>query len=1210
MNQLALAPQQTQTRPYSAPQPSLPERRLLEHLLLLGWLLALAFSTNLSPAQLHGAEPSAPTPASAAVNDYQRRLKPLLRERCYACHAGLKQEAGLRLDTAELIRQGGTDGAIVRSDNLPASKLLERVRSTDLTHRMPPEGMPLSGEQIALLERWIAAGAPGPVDERAERDPREHWSFRPPQRSPLPDLQHPDWARNEIDRFIGEQLERNGLAPRREAAPEVWLRRVTLDLTGLPPTLEQTRDFLADKRPDAYERLVDRLLNSPLYGERWARHWMDVWRYSDWFGRRMVPDVWNSAPQIWRWRDWIVNSLNQDLGYDQMVQAMLAADEIFPTDDQHWPATGFLIRNWYALNPNQWMRDNVEHTAKAFLGLTFQCAHCHDHKYDPIAQQDYFRFRAFFEPLAVRQDRVVGEPDPGLFQEYEYSTLRKIIRQGMVRVYDKNLDAPTWFYTGGDERNRVKDKGAIAPGLPAVLTAQPLAITPLDLPSTGWYPGLRPAVIDTEISSLDAAVKQAEGQVAESRQSAADAITAARAACATADANWQKAIHERRAAGQLTALTGHQSLCLRASTGRRVLANSLRGLTALPAGTTLTFQLRIITDTHVNFQLAKDSVKGLTAACIVFEAGRIRSYQPGGFTEFDVGRYDFAGGQRHFEVRLALDPAQDQARLTVIHVADGQRLVDATPVALNGWNPIGDPTKGISFDARAGSVAAIDEVTVWRPSAAAPDPANNSPLPGLERVLKFDFEEPVYREGVDVTGIEGWEVSPFGTPPGSSEVTSVLEAPLLQPLRQQRLQARAALESAELVVQAAEAALSAAQAQRKAFAARVSAARGRWEQKLPADQLEPLERIALESEQLALQLAAQSNWLASRRALAAAQARPESDMQRAKAIEAATQQVVNAQKGREQPSGLRQFSPLSPVYAAKSSGRRQALAHWITDRSNPLAARVAVNHLWMRHFHEPLVATVFDLGRNGTPPTHPALLDWLAVDWMDAGWNMKRLHKQLVLSATYRQSSDPAAPAAWDEAPRASDVEKKLLSRMRVGRLEAELVRDSLLSLGGLLDLRRGGQELENSEALTSQRRTLYYSCHPEMGGKSSLGELFDAPDPTDCYRRSRSVTPQQALVLTNSSLAHEVSVALVQQLEREWATNPEPVANDEAFIRTAFEWILNRPARPAELQVCRNFLSRQTSTIAAAEPAQAARRARESLVRALLNHNDFIAIR
>ncbi|MFM7845307.1 MAG: c-type cytochrome domain-containing protein, partial [Planctomycetota bacterium] len=128
----------------------------------------------------------------------------------------------MRLDTAELIRQGGTDGAIVRSDNLPASKLLERVRSTDLTHRMPPEGMPLSGEQIALLERWIAAGAPGPVDERAERDPREHWSFRPPQRSPLPDLKHPGWARNEIDRFIGEQLERNGLAPRREAAPEVW----------------------------------------------------------------------------------------------------------------------------------------------------------------------------------------------------------------------------------------------------------------------------------------------------------------------------------------------------------------------------------------------------------------------------------------------------------------------------------------------------------------------------------------------------------------------------------------------------------------------------------------------------------------------------------------------------------------------------------------------------------------------------------------------------------------------------------------------------------------------------------------------------------------------------------------------------------------------------------------------------------------------------
>jgi len=224
-------------------------------------------------------------------------------------------------------------------------------------------------------------------------------------------------------------------------AKERWIRRVFIDLTGLPPSWEQVEAFVSDAAPDASERLVDRLLASPAYGQRWGRHWMDVWRYSDWFGRRHVPDVWNSAPQIWRWRDWIVDSLNQDRGYDQMVQAMLAADELFPGDRQQAVATGYLIRNWYALNPNDWMRSNVEHASKAFLGLTVHCAHCHDHKYDPISQEDYFRMRAFFEPLGVRQDPV---PIPGPFKSMptvsfarcsDWGACRFLIRHSMPRRF-------------------------------------------------------------------------------------------------------------------------------------------------------------------------------------------------------------------------------------------------------------------------------------------------------------------------------------------------------------------------------------------------------------------------------------------------------------------------------------------------------------------------------------------------------------------------------------------------------------------------------------------------------------------------------------------------------------------------------------------------------------------------------------------------------
>jgi hypothetical protein len=221
----------------------------------------------------------------------------------------------------------------------------------------------------------------------------------PPERPAVPALRDASWVREPIDAFLAAGHERRGLVPLPPAEPHVLLRRLYLDLTGLPPTREQLREFLADPSEAAYVRVVDRLLASPQYGERWARHWMDVWRYSDWYGRRAVPDVLNSYAMIWRWRDWIVRSLNEDRGYDRMVREMLAADELAPADDANLAATGFLVRNFYRWNYNSWMKDNVEHTGKAFLGLTFNCAHCHDHKYDPIRHEDYFALRAVFEPL-------------------------------------------------------------------------------------------------------------------------------------------------------------------------------------------------------------------------------------------------------------------------------------------------------------------------------------------------------------------------------------------------------------------------------------------------------------------------------------------------------------------------------------------------------------------------------------------------------------------------------------------------------------------------------------------------------------------------------------------------------------------------------------------------------------------------------------------
>ena len=252
------------------------------------------------------------------------------------------------------------------------------------------------------------------------------------------------------------------------------LRRLSLDLIGLPPTPAEIAAFQSDESPDWYERTVERLLKDPRHGERWARHWMDIWRYSDWWG--LGGELRNSQKHIWHWRDWIVEALNADMPYDEMVRLMLAADELHPNDLGELRATGFLARNYFLFNRNQWMDETVEHVGKAFLGLTFNCAKCHDHKFDPISQTDYYGMRAFFEPYHVRLDMLPGETD--------------LARDGIPRAFDGAMDTPTYRFIRGAENNPDKSV-AIAPRIPAILKFQPLAIQPVELPVEAWQPERR-----------------------------------------------------------------------------------------------------------------------------------------------------------------------------------------------------------------------------------------------------------------------------------------------------------------------------------------------------------------------------------------------------------------------------------------------------------------------------------------------------------------------------------------------------------------------------------------------------------------------------------------------------------------------------------------------------------------------------------------------
>ena len=932
------------------------------------WLVGLSLAASVSAAE-------------SAV-DYQRDVKPILRARCFSCHGALKQESGLRLDTGALIRQGGDSGPALVPGEAANSLVLRRITATDESERMPPEGKPLTKEQIAVIRSWIAEGAESPPGEQAATDPRQHWSFQPPVRPSIPVVTNTNWVRNPIDAFIAAAHQKHGLTPLPPAKKSLLLRRVYLDLIGLPPNREQLRTFLSDDSPDAYERVVDQLLESRHYGERWGRHWMDVWRYSDWYGRRQVNDVRNSYPHIWRWRDWIIHSLNEDKGYDQMVREMLAADELYPTDDRRLPALGFIVRNWFSLNYHTWKQDLVEHTSKAFLGLRLNCAHCHDHKYDPISQEEYFRFRAFFEPLEFRHDRVPGGPALAKYIRYKPGSgaSLKPIAAGLARVYDDDLDAETHMYRLGDTRDQM-NRPPVLPGAPAIMGGDQLTIQAVQLPPTAWYPGLKAFVRRDETERREQAVKAAQAQLA-------------------------------KAVGQLESL---------------------------------------------KTQLSAAGERGTQASELVQQCEAI-------------------------ERAIALHKAQQtSARLELI-----------------------------AYKARVSADRAR------------------------------------YGQAED----------------------------------------------------------------------------SRWEEL--AGEASRKEREARLAEQLASLAAAEQANFAARTA----------EKRDDKGLKESEQKLMKAQKAVEQAQAeleksSAEYTTLGPQYPRTSTGRRSALAIWMTNREHPRTARVAVNHIWMRHFGRPLVPSVADFGISGKLPSHPELLDWLAVELMEPtsasvpkpGWTMKHLHRLIVTSSTYRMSSRPGRRSHPNFQ---ADKDNVYWWRFERRRVEAEIVRDAMLHVAGALDLTIGGQEIDPQKESESRRRSLYFAIYPEAGGAMRFMTLFDPPNPTDCYRRSESIVPQQALAMANSAVALNQGRQLAEKLSQEIVSDSPRSSDDRQFIVAAFEQILCRQPSAREEELCVSFLAKQrvlyqtagpdrlhAKPLEGVEPAAEDPwlRGRESLVRSLLNHNDFVTV-
>ena len=1076
--------------------------------------------------------------------DYLQRVKPILAAHCYSCHGGLKQKNGLRLDTIEQMKKGGTSGPVIVPGISAKSLLIRQITNSVDAKRMPPpsEGDRLKPAEVALIKAWIDQGASGPIDEKPETSPSEHWAFKAPVRPPIPVVKNALWTiRNPIDAFIASEWEKQGLKPQAPADRRILLRRVYLDLIGLPPTREEQEAFLADLSEDAYEKVVDRLLASKQYGERWGRHWMDVWRYSDWWG--LGVEVRNSQKHMWHWRDWIIESLNADKGYDHMVREMLAADELYPTDRERLRATGFLARQYFIFNRNTWMEEVVEHTSKAFLGLTVNCSKCHDHKYDPIAQQDFYRLRAFFEPYQVRLDMAKGEAD--------------FAKDGIPRVFDCNANAPTYLFVRGDEKNPRKDK-SLEPGLPEFLRFENLKITPVALPPVAQEPGLREEVLQTHLLMAERQIALADAALEQAKKSLALA------------AKKQKAID------------GKSDVTLRVL-AKDDFASEKTGLWEMKAGQWKYRNGRI-----------EQSQDGSTRAVL-----RLKQIPPNDFQ----ARFKFTitGGQLWKSVGLSFDVADANEALVYLSAwKDGPKL----QIAYKQGGDYIYPAQGTQ--PRSVKLNEANELTI-----RVRGPLINVSVNGQHALA---YKLPILRRSGSmelITYDAKAEFHAFELMALAEDVKLVEPGP---PAKSPS--APLTMEQARLALAVAEKALASAKLQPDLFKARAAADRARYRQPPAADAKALAQQAARAERQYAVATAEEA---LARAELEQAQAADAKKAETGKKLGTAKEALAKARRELDTPgekysslrgslkspeSNLETEESRAKPYPAMSTGRRSALANWMTDSRNPLTARVAVNHIWARHFGKPLVATVFDFGRKGAAPTHPELLDYLAVEFRDSGWSMKKLHRLIVTSNAFRLSSSAKDVAPTNEgqtAQRSShalDPENRFYWHMNNTRMEAQVIRDSLLHLSGELDLTMYGPSIPVSDD-NSRRRSLYYlHSHNE---RQSFLDTFDNASVLECYRRAESIVPQQALALENSPLVAHAADKIARAMNEK---------SDSAFIKVAFEWVLGSSPDKDEVDDCERSLKELQEIAVREKKPDGALRARINLIQALLNHNDFVTIR
>ena len=1052
--------------------------------------------------------------------DFNREIRPILSNRCLVCHGpdAAERKAGLRLDTEEGARADLGGYAAIQPGNPAASELFLRVTAKDEADRMPPAkaGDRLTEEQISLLRRWIEEGA----------GYARHWAYVQPRRSSLPRVSRHGWVRNPIDFFVLARIEERGWSPSPEADRRALARRAALDLTGLPPTPDEAEAFLSDENPSAYERYVDALLHRPAYGERWAGVWLDLARYADSAGYADDP-----PRTIWGYRDYVVRALNDNMPFDRFTVEQIAGDLLPNPSDSQVTATAFhrntMTNNEGGTNDEQFRNeaiiDRVNTTMQVWMGTTMACAQCHDHKYDPISQKEYFEFFAFFNNTED-SDKRDERPILPIYTEAQ-KRQASLWREETARL-KWQMERPNDLVKA-EQRDWEKR-----------------------MRQTPKWNSLRPykaTARHRSLNLLDDGLVQAEGE-----KPAQDVYQ----------------VHfrvEKEAVGAIRLVTRPQPENFALSQVQAVF----RPDESPPIECRF---VRIVLP-------GKERILSLAEVEVIRDGENVAL---SGKASQSSTAYEGKPGK-------AMDGNRDgdyQAAKSTTHTAAEEDpwweldLGKAGPIdevliwnRTDGGDPIGRRLAGFQL-----KLLAADRAVLWESAPAETPSPSLSLTPGEARSLKFSDAVADYAQKgfaaefvINADPKKAWAVG------GQTEKPHHLILALEEALEG---------ESGEIVLTLRQESEAAANGAIDAFALAVTDNRRVAEHfRLPEEirqwiPVEPGKRTREQAAKLAAHYRTLSPTLRpyrerlaqlekQRKAL-----RPYTTVPIFREMPPEKRRQTHIQIRGNYRNKAEEVSPGTPSafppIAERMPKNRLALARWLVDEKNPLTARVIANRHWEQIFGVGIVSTSEEFGSQGELPTHPELLDWLAVELVESGWDLKRLLRLILTSATYRQSAK-ATPVMLQ-----ADPENRFFARGPRIRLSAEMIRDQALFIGGLLSEDQFGPSVrppqpkmglsaafgsqidwETSQGADKYRRGLYTNWRRSNPYPSMI--TFDAPNREVCtVRRPRSNTPLQALVTLNDPVYIEAAQGLARRIIRR-------EGSPESKVDWAFRAVLIRPPTEAE---------------------------------------------